>query len=163
MASGDTLAWFAPQCHEPPVSNYGRRNERNTTSPHPIVELSVGDIFIVTFLLIRAYSGGGVTNYIHFAVSSSSDKIDLETSFERIGDQQQNLDTDGFATANALGDITVPGTSGLVDIVSINHSDGAQMDNLAVGELGRLKIKRIAASPEASGVVQIRGTEIMEQ
>ena len=52
----------------------------------------------------------------------------------------------------------------MVDIISVDHSHGAQMDSLAVGELGRLKIKRVnATDTDAAGDLEIRGAEIMEQ
>jgi hypothetical protein len=165
MASNQSLAWFLPQCHEPPVANYGVRDERNTTSPHPIVRLAIGDIFIVSLVLVRAYTSGGVRNFIHFAMSSAiTNYIKLESCFERIGDQIGNLNTDNWAAAQNTGDVLVPsGTAGDVKITSVDHSHGAQMGNLAVGEGGRLKIKRVAAAgADAAGDLEIRFLEIME-
>lgn len=164
MASGDTLAWFVPQCHEPPVANYGRRDARNTTSPHPIVDLAVGESFIASLLLVQGYAGTtGVTIYVHFAMTSAtSGNIKLETYFERIG-EVGNLDTDSWGSAQNTGDVAVPtGTAGDVKIASVAHTDGTQMDSLAKGEMGRLKIKRVTATSEASGDLEIRGVEIRE-
>ena len=113
----------------------------------------------------RHYAGTtGVAVYLHIAMSSANaNDIKLEVSFERIGDQQQNLDSDGFAAAQDTGDITVPGTSGLVDIIPVTFTDGAQMDSIAVGEGFRMNIKRVAVvGTDATGDLEIRFVEIKE-
>lgn len=164
MASGETLEKFLPQNNEPPVANFAREGRRNTTSPHPVLFMALNEIVIVSFVLSRNYGGNGFTVYEHYAmVSAITNDIALETSFERIGDQQQDLDSDGFASAISTGDIVVPGSSGLVDIISSVHLDGAQIDSLAVGEGGRLKIKRIAvAGSDAAGDLELRFVELKE-
>lgn len=164
MASGETLAIFRPQCNEPPVANFAREDRRNTTSPHPVLDLALNEIAIFSFVVPRNYGGNGFTVYEHYAMTSAvANDIALETSFERIGDQQQDIDTDSFAGAISTTDIVVPGTSGLVDIISSVHTGGAQIDSLAVGEGGRLKIKRIAvAGSDAAGDLELRFVELKE-
>jgi hypothetical protein len=88
--------------------------------------------------------------------------IDWDAQFERIGDQQQDLDADGFAAVQSVDNTTVPGTSGLVDIVSIAFTDGAQMDSVAVGESFRLKVTRDAVSDDATGDAELVKVEIRE-
>jgi len=105
----------------------------------------------------------GVTVYIHYAMSTAeSGDIDWDAAFERIGDQQQDIDSDGFAAVNSVDDTTVPGTSGNVDIVSIAFTDGADMDSVAAGEAFRLKITRDAASDDAAGDAELFWVEIQE-
>lgn len=164
MASGDTLLEYRPQGNEPPIADFATPDTRNTTSPHPLLDFALTEIGIFSGVMPRHYGGGGVTIYLHYAMSSAeANYIVLETSFERIGDQQQNIDNDSFASAQATGDITVPGTSGLVDIVATTHTDGAQMDNVAVGEGFRLRVKRVAASgTDASGDLELRFVEVKE-
>lgn len=163
MASGDTLAVFTPHNNAPPSSNaatFGLRNQ------HLVLNFddTTNESAVLPFVMPRHYDGGGVTVYIHYAMASAtSGDVDWDTAFERIGDQQQDIDSDGFAAAQSVDNTTVPGTSGNVDIVSVNHSDGAQMDSLAVGEGGRVKITRDAASDTASGDAQILFVEIKEQ
>ena len=108
--------------------------------------------------------GGGLTVYVHYSLSSATaNDIKLEVSFERIGDQQQDIDSDGFAAAQNTGDITVPGTSGNVDIITATFTDGAQMDSIAVGEGFRMNIKRVAVvGTDATGDLEIRFVEIKE-
>ena len=162
MASGDTLAVFRPQDNEPPAANYATLDTRNA---HPVLDMALTEIAIFSFVVPRHYGGSGITVYMHYAMSSATaNDIALDTTFERIGDQQQDLDSDGFDATGVNGtDTTVPGTSGLVDIVSNAHSDGARLDSLAVGEGGRLKILRTAvAGTDATGDLELRFVELKE-
>ena len=161
MASGQTLITIEPKSHDPQGSGFGTPDVRNN---HPVIDLAIGETVVVPILLPRHYGGGGITIYLHYAMSSAvANDIKLETYIERVGDQQQDLDADGFAAAQNTGDITVPGTSGLVDIITSTHTNGAQMDGLAVGEGGRLKVKRVAVvGTDASGDLEIFRIEIKE-
>lgn len=162
MASGDTLLIFTPQCNEPPAANFATFDTRNS---HPVLDFNLNEIGVFSGVMPRHYAGTtGITIYLHYAMTSAvADDVKLETYLERIGDQQQDLDADGFAAAQNTGDITVPGTSGNVDIVPSTHTDGAQMDSIAVGEGFRLKVKRIAvAGTDASGDLELRFIEIKE-
>lgn len=161
MASGDTLLmWMAGQ-GEPPATTYATPDNRNN---HPVRDFALTEYLYFSAICPRNYAGGGVTVYLHYAMSSAvANDIKCETSFERIGDQQQDIDSDGFAAAQNTGDITVPGTSGNVDIVSTTHTNGAQMDSLAVGEGFRLMVKRIAVSgTDASGDLELLFIELKE-
>lgn len=162
MASGNTLLEFIPQAGESPTSNFGTPDTRNQ---HPIIDLAIDEETRFSAIMPRHYAGTtGITVYLHYAMSSATaNDIKLEVSFERIGDQQQDIDSDGFAAAQNTGDITVPGTSGLVDIITATFTDGAQMDSIAVGEGFRINIKRVAvAGTDATGDLEIRFVEIKE-
>jgi len=162
MASGDTLVTFVPQMNEPPAANFATPDTRNA---HPVLDMALNEIAIFSFVVPRHYGGNGITVYLHYAMSSAeANDIQLATTFERIGDQQQDLDADSFdATGVAGTDTTVPGTTGLVDIVSNAHSNGARIDSLAVGEGGRLKITRTAVTgTDAAGDLELRFVELKE-
>lgn len=161
MASGNTILIFTPQQNEPPASNFATFDTRNQ---HPVLDFALNEIGVFSGVMPRNYAGGGITIYLHYAMTSAvANDIKLETYFERIGDQQQDIDSDGFASAQNTGDITVPGTSGNVDIVSTTHTSGAQMDNIAVGEGFRLKVKRVTvAGTDASEDLELRLIEIRE-
>lgn len=161
MASGDTISRFVPQCNESPAANFATPDRRQG---HPVLDMALNEICIFSDVMPRNYSGGGLTAYLHYAMSSAvANDIKLETFFERIGDQQQDMDADGFAAAQNSGDVTVPGTSGNVDIISTVHTNGAQMDSIAIGEGFRLKVRRIAVvGTDASGDLELRFIEIKE-
>jgi hypothetical protein len=111
----------------------------------------------------QSYAGGGVTVFLHYAMSSAeSGDVDWDVAFERIGDQQQDIDSDSFAAVNSVDNTTVPATSGLVDVVSVAFTDGADMDSVAAGEAFRLKVTRDAASDTATGDGELVGVEVRE-
>jgi hypothetical protein len=163
VASGDTLVIFTPQANEPPASNYATLDTRNS---HWVLDFddTTNESAVFTGVMPRSYAGTtGVTVYIHYSMSSAtSGDIDWDVAFERIGDQQQDVDSDGFAAVNSVDNTTVPATSGFVDIVNITFTDGADMDSVAVGEKFRLKLTRDAASDTASGDAELHAIEIKE-
>jgi hypothetical protein len=162
MASGDTLLIFVPQSNEPPASNPATFDVRNG---HPVLDFdaTTNEIAIFSNNMPRNYAGGGLTAYLHYAMSTAtSGDVDWDVAFERIGDQQQNLDSDGFAAANSVDNTTVPGTAGLVDIVNVTFTNGADMDSIAVGEGFRIKVTRDAVSDTAAGDAELRFIEIKE-
>lgn len=163
MASGDTLCIFTPLHNEPPSSNPATLDIRNQ---HPVLDFdaTTNEFAVFSTIMPRNYAATtGVTVYIHYAMSSAeANTIDWDVAFERIGDQQQDLDADGFAAVQSVDNTTVPGTSGLVDIVNVTFTDGGEMDSIAVGEGFRIKITRDAASDDAAGDGELVFVEIKE-
>lgn len=163
MASGNTLAVFTAVDAAFPASNYPQFGVRNN---HRVLnyDATTGETAYFEDVLPRNYSGGGVTVYIHhMAASATSGTIGWLIAFERIGDRVHDLDSDSFASDQTLTAVTVSGTSGEVDIVSVNISDGANMDSLAVGEGYRLRVTRDVANDTATGDAQLLRVEIKEQ
>ena len=162
MASGDTILIFTPLHNEPPTSNPATIDTRNL---HPVLDFdaSTNEHAVFSAIMPRSYAGGGITVRLHYAMSSAtSGDIDWDVAFERIGDQQLDIDADSFAAVNSVDNTTVPGTSGNVDIVDVTFSDGADMDSVAVGEAFRLKVTRDAAADSASGDAELLAVEIKE-
>jgi hypothetical protein len=162
MATGDTLLIFHPYNNEPPSSNYATLDVRNL---HPVLDFddTTNESAVFSGIMPRNYAGGGVTVYLHYAMTSAeADTVDWDVAFERIGDEQLDIDGDSFADVNSVDDTTVPGTTGLVDIVSVAFTDGADMDSVAVGEAFRLKVTRDAASDDAVGDAELVMVEIKE-
>jgi hypothetical protein len=162
MATGNTLLVFTPHQNEPPSANYATLDIRNY---HPVLDFdaSTNESAVFSAVMPRHYAGGGVTVYIHYSMTSAtSGDIDWDVAFERIGDQQLDIDSDSFASVQSVDNTTVPETSGNVDIVSIAFTDGAQMDSVAVGEAFRLKVTRDASSDTASGDAELLRIEIKE-
>ena len=162
MASGDTLLVFAAQDNEPPTSNYATIDTRNN---HLVLDFDAGtnESAVFSGVMPQHYDGGGVTVYLHYAMSTATfGDVDWDVAFERIGDQQLDIDADSFEAVNSVDDTTVPGTSGNVDVVSVAFTDGADMDSVAAGEAFRLKVTRDAASDTASGDAELLKVEIRE-
>lgn len=162
MTTGQTLARYTPLHNEPPASNYATLSTRNS---HPVLEFddTTNENAVFSDVMPRNYAGSGLTVYIHYAMATAeANDIDWDACFERIGDQQQDIDADGFAAVQSVDNTVVPAQSGMVDIVSIAFADGAQMDAIAVGEGFRLKITRDAASDTAAGDGQLVFVEIKE-
>lgn len=161
MASGDPLLSLLPQNNEPPAASFATPDTRNN---HPVLDFALTEVGVFSFVMPRHYSGGGITIYLHYAMSSAiANDINLETAVEKIGDQSQDMDSDGFAASQNTGDVTVPATSGFVDIANTTHTDGAQMDNLIVGDTARLKVTRAAVvGTDAAGDLELRSIEIKE-
>ena len=162
MASGNTLLIFTPLMNEPPSSNYATLDTRNL---HPVLDFddTTQEAAIFSAVLPRHYAGGGITVYVHYsATSATSGTGGWDVSFERIGDSQQDVDSDGFATAQTVTAATVPGTSGHVDILNVAVTNGANMDSIAVGELFRLRIRRDVANDTAVGDLELHAVELKE-
>lgn len=166
MASGNTLLTWTPQCNEPPATIAATLDLRNY---HPVLDFdaSADEEAVFSDVMPRNYAGGGITVYLHYSMSSAtSGNVVWQVSFERIGDSQQDIDSDGFASALSTGQVAVPGTSGHVDICSKAFSDGAEIDSVAVGEGFRLKVRRDAdstsATDDATGDAELRLVELKE-
>lgn len=157
------MPYFFPQDNEPPSSAYATLDLRNG---HPVLDFddTTAEAAIFTGMMPTAYAGGGITVTVGYsATSATSGTIGWTVEFERIGDQQQDVDSDGFASAQTITAVTVPATSGNVDVVSVNISSGASMDNIAAGEQFRLRIKRDVANDNATGDAELHWIRVSEQ
>lgn len=163
MASGDTLLIFTPLHNEPPTANYATFDVRNQ---HPVLDFDAdtNESAVFSAVMPRNYAATtGVTVYLHYAMSSAeADTVDWDVAFERIGDQQQDIDGDSFAEVNSVDNTTVPGNTGDVDIINVTFTDGADMDSVAVGEGFRIKVTRDASSDDANGDAELLFVEIKE-
>jgi hypothetical protein len=162
MATGQTLITFYPQNAEPPSTNYATFALRNQ---HLVAQFDASTQEGLNFraILPRNYGGGGITVYVHYAATSATTGTGgWDVSFERIGDGQQDIDSDGFATAQTITAATVPGTSGQIDILNVAVTNGANMDSIAVGEGFRLRVRRDVANDTASGDLELFAVELKE-
>jgi len=163
MASGNTLLTLSAMDSTPPASSYATMDVRNA---HPVLDFDAAadESALFECVLPRLYAGGGLTVYIHWAATSAtSGDVIWGVAIERIGEGQQDLDADGFATANTVT-ATASGTSGNIDIASVAFTAGAQMDSIAVGEAFRLKLYRDAdaAGDTMAGDAEVMAIEIKE-
>lgn len=163
---GGTWAWhleWSPIDNEPPSSNYATLDLRNG---RPVLDFdtTTQEAAIFTGILPSDYAGGGVTVTLWCALSTAtSGTVGWDVSFERTQVSTDDIDSDSFATAQVVTAATVPGTSGQVLAMTINISDGANMDNLAAGELFRIRIRRDVANDTAAGDAELLRVALVEQ
>jgi hypothetical protein len=162
MASGQTLCVFTVQSNEPPTASYATRDDRNG-QPCLDFDAAADESAVFSGVMPRNYAGGGITIALHTRASSAtSGAARWLTAIERANTDN---DTDSFATANS-GAGTANGTSGIVTVVSIAHTNGAQMDSVAVGEEFRLKVTRDAdgtsGTHDMTGDAELYKVEIRE-
>lgn len=162
MASGDTLLVFTPQQAEFPAANYATFDTRNN---HLVLDYdaTTGETAYFRGVLPRHYAGGGITVYVHAALTSATTgTLGWLIAFERVSDSQQDIDSDGFAADQTITAATVPGTSGHVSILNVAVSNGANMDSIAVGEGFRLRVTRDVANDTATGDAELWAVELKE-
>jgi hypothetical protein len=162
MASGNTLCTFFPTDNEPPSSNYATFDSRNG---HPTLDFddTTQEAAIFTGVVPRHYAAGGITVYIHASLTSAtSGTLGWDVSFERMSDATTDIDSDSFATAQTVTAATVPGTSGVVLVLNVAVSNGANMDSIAVGEAFRLRVRRDVANDTATGDAELLAVELKE-
>jgi hypothetical protein len=110
------------------------------------------------------YSSGGTTVTLHVAFSTAvANTATYSVAWELLGARGQDMDADGFASAQTAG-VLAPGTAGVLNTVSITFTDGAQMDSVYAGDGFRLEIFRDAgtASDNAAGDAELRFVYITE-
>lgn len=163
MSSGDTLEKFVAMQNEPPSSNYATVDTRNG---HWVLDFdtTTQETAIFTGLMPRNYSDvTGVTVYIHAMLSSAtSGTLGWDVSFERMSDSTTDLDSDSFATAQTVTATTVPGTSGVVLVLSVAVTKGANMDSVVAGDSFRLRVRRDVANDSATGDAELLLVEVKE-
>lgn len=153
---------FHPADNEPPASAYATLDTRNG---HPVLDFddTVAEAAIFTGLLQRGYGGGGLTVEVGYSMTSAvTGTCGWTVEFERIANKVLDIDADSFAAAQTITAVTVPGTSGLVDVVSVAVANGAAMASLAAGEQFRLRVKRDVATDTAVGDAELNFVRVKE-
>lgn len=160
MASGDTLFEFFPCDNEPPSSNYATASIRNG---HPILEFdqTTQEMAVFTYIMPRHYtSAADIVIYIHamLAAGVTTGTLGWTVELERMSDNTLDLDGDGFATALTVTATTVPGTSGVVLVLSGTLTT-THLDAVTAGDSFRLRIKRDVSNDNAAGDAQLIAVE----
>jgi len=163
MASGNSLLMWTAIANEPPAANYATLDTRNS---HIVLDFDAAtdESAVFSGVMPQHYAGGGVTVYIHWSATGvTTNNVIWDVSFERVGDGQQDVDSDSFASVLSVTD-AAPGTDGFVTIASIAFTNGAQMDSVAAGEKFRLKVTRDAnnVSDTLAADVELHAVEVRE-
>lgn len=106
---------------------------------------------------------GPYTAIITYAMASATaNNVEWRVEVEAISDGDA-LDTDAaesFDAVNDSGDVTVPGTAGHIDQVSIALTNG---DSAVAGDMLRIRVTRIApAGTDATGDANLYAVELRD-
>lgn len=153
---------FKPGNNEPPSTNYATLDTRNN---HPVLDFdtTTQETAIFSDMISAGYGGGDITVAVTAALTSAtSGTLGWDVTFERVG-TAQDIDSDGFATAQTITAATVPGTSGFLITLSVSITAGAAgTDSLAAGEAYRLRIRRDVANDTAAGDAELWAVVVTE-
>jgi len=165
MASGNLLCSFTPQQNEPPSTAFATFDTRNG---YLVLDFddTTDESAIFRGVMPDTYAGGGlVVKVLWSATSATTGSISLNVSFMSVTDDADDLDVKTFAAANNVNPTTA-NVSGEVDYASITFTDGADMDNVAAGEMFFIKITRDAngttATDDLSGDMELHQVLIYE-
>ena len=163
MASGDTLVVFGAADNEPPATAYATLDARNN---HLVLDFdtTTQEASAFTAVMPQHYGGGGITVYLHWAATSATTgTIGWDVTFERLAAASQDLDSDGYATAQTVTAATVDGTSGNVTVTNVAVTAGATgTDSVAAGDLFRLRVRRDVANDTAAGDAELLAVHLKE-
>jgi hypothetical protein len=160
MASGDTLVVWRAGDNEPPASAYAQITVRNG---HLLLafDTTTAEGAVFAGILPRNYAGGGITCYCTWAAdTATTGTIGWTVEFE--ADTAQDIDSDGFATAQTITAATVSGTAGIPSTTNVAVTNGANMDSIAVGLPFRVRLKRDVANDTAAGDAHFIALELKE-
>lgn len=154
MASGDIMGIFNPHDANLPSTDFAQFDTR-TGGATPAEILPVLDFDTTTqeyadflFELPATYDGGGLTVTIKWmATSATSGEVVWAAAIRRIADDAEDFDSTAHSyDYNSIGaGATAPSASGEFGYDNITFTDGADMDSLAAGEIGILRISRDTA------------------
>lgn len=153
---------FTAHAFQGPATLFANFNTRNN---HLVLEFDAATNWFANFkaILPRHYAGGGITASIHWAgATATTGNVIWNGAFE--ADVAQDIDSDGFATANASSADACNGTSGIETVSTIAFTNGAQMDSVAAGGEFRFQLSRDAAAggDTMAGLAQVTTIELKE-
>lgn len=163
MASGDTLAIFTPHANQPPASNYATIGFRNGRI---VLEFddTTQEIAIFAGKMPRNYGGGGIYGVVSWmAKTATTGNGGWDVTLERCASGGDDMDADSWATAQTITALTVPASSGVIQVSSVLMAAGAAgTDSVAAGDDIRVRVRRDVASDNAVGDLQLLSVELME-
>lgn len=161
MASGNTLAVFKPYMNEPTSTNYATLATRNL---HPVLQFdtTTQETAIFSGKMPQNYAGGNIIAIADStAASATSGTIGWDITFENM--TGQDIDADGFATAQTITAATVNGTSGILTSSSVTITAGSTgTDSVVAGDNYRVRVRRDVANDTATGDAELISLELRE-
>ena len=105
------------------------------------------------FRVPSTYSSAPVAKILYSMTSATSGNVEFEIDIMAVADGEA-VNTASFDTVNSSGTVTVPGTAGLLDSISIALTNN---DSMAAGELLFFRLARDATTDTASGDAEVVG------
>ncbi len=154
---------LTPFSAEVPSSNFPGLS---TVNARPVLafDASTQETAYWTLIAPQGLTGALSCVITYMMASATSGNIEFEVAVEAITDADAtDLDTTtSFDTVNASGAITVPGTAGYIDQVSVTLTNA---DSIAAGDLVRISISRDAddgTNDTATGDLYLLMAELRE-
>jgi hypothetical protein len=151
MASGLKLFECRANNAEPPSANSASPDKRNQ---RPVLDFdpTTDESAVWGNTMDPNYGAGGITVQVTGSFSSDTTNThtcDVDVSFERVGDAQQDLDSDSFAAVKTAT-LTVNSTSGLTDVATVAFANN-EIDGILAGEEYRVKATVDASDSDFTG------------
>jgi len=158
-----TIAVLLPAGAEAKTTSFpapGRTSDASGARPY--LGFAVGEATAWTLVVPQGFSGP-ITALITYAMASATaNAVEWRVEVEAISDGDA-LDTDAserFDSVNDSGDVTVPGTAGHIDQVSLAATNG---DSAAAGDMLRIRLTRTTpAGTSASGDANVYVVELRD-
>lgn len=154
-----SLGAFYPLSNEPPASAFATVATRNS---HPLLNFAAtNDAAVWTWVVPTWYAGGNVTVEVTWtAATATTGDVGWDITFENMNGQ--DIDSDGWATAQTITAAATSGTSGIYTQTSVAITAGsAGTDSFAVGDVVRIRVRRTAGTTIA-GNSQLLSVEITQ-
>ena len=164
MASSDMMFELTPNAAAGPKTSYATLDLlEGGSSPvelWTVLDFDAASVEYADFkiALPSNYAGGGLTLAIIISMSSAtSGNVVLEAAFRRCDDGNEELDQSHTYDYNSVT-VAVAAAVGKAVYATIAFTDGADMDSLAAGEMGMLRIRRKAddGSDTAAGDAELQ-------
>lgn len=155
-----TLAVFTPASAEFPSSNFAALGQDGQGRMYLAFDGSTAESCYWTFVAPAQMTGALTLIVTYRAASATSGTALFEAAIEAISDGD-TVDTDAtssFATDNTPSAVTVPGTAGYIDQLSITITND---DGIAAGDYCRLWLARDMAD-SASGDLHVLAVEMRD-
>jgi hypothetical protein len=156
-----TRVILLPTAAEFPATNYPELGQDAQLRFYLGFDTTTAESCNWTFVAPQGLTGTITAVVTYRAASATSGTACFSGELEAISDGD-TVDTDSassFATVNTPSAVTVPGTAGYIDQLSITLTND---DSIAAGDYCRFRLTRAVASDTATGDLQVLSVEIRD-
>ena len=169
MASGETLQTLSMKHGTPPSASAATPDVRVASDNMQVdvwdYDSTADESIDFKVWLPQNYGGGGIDVIICWSAdTATTGNVKWNSAFKSFTDDTDDADTKAFAAAQSTTAATATVT-GQVKYTTISHTDGGQIDSLAVGEMGFVRVTRNAAHANDtmnSNDAELWGVELRE-